>query len=172
MNRSKKRPYTVFLIAAALLCGALDHQSRAEGETPVMAIAEIQYIDTSGEPVDQSADHLRRLRQFEASLRSDLAAGGKIRTVSLDCPANACSVGDIDAPQLIEKAKAAGATHLLIGSIHKLSTLIQWAKFDLIDVKARNVVFNRLVTFRGDNDKAWTNAETFVVQEILDHKEN
>jgi hypothetical protein len=172
MNRSKKRPYFVFLIAAALLCGALDRQSRAEGETPVIAIAEIQYIDTSGEPVDQSADHFRRLRQFEASLRSDLTAGGKIRTVSLDCPANACSVGDIDAPQLIEKAKAAGATHLLIGSIHKLSTLIQWAKFDLIDVKARNVVFNRLVTFRGDNDKAWTNAETFVVQEILDHKEN
>jgi len=172
MNRSKKRPYSVFLIAAALLCGAVDRQSRAEDETPAMAVAEIQYVDTSGEPVDQSADHFRRLRQFEASLRSDLAASGKIRTVSLDCPANACSVGDIDAPRLIDRAKAAGATHLLIGSIHKLSTLIQWAKFDLIDVKARNVVFNRLVTFRGDNDKAWSNAETFVVQEILDHKEN
>lgn len=172
MNGSKKRPYHVFLIAAALLCGALDRQGRAEGETPAMAVADIQYIDTSGEPVDQSADHFRRLRQFEASLRSDLAASGKIRTVSLDCPANACSVGDIDAPQLIDKAKAAGATHLLIGSIHKLSTLVQWAKFDLIDVKARNVVFNRLVTFRGDNDKAWSNAETFVVQEILDHEEN
>jgi hypothetical protein len=172
MNRSKKKPFSVFLIAAALVCGGLDRQSRAEGEAPAMAVAEIQYIDTSGEPVDQSADHFRRLRQFEASLRSDLAASGKIRTVALDCPANGCSIGDIDAPQLIEKAKAAGATHLLIGSIHKLSTLIQWAKFDLIDVKARNVVFNRLVTFRGDNDKAWSNAETFVVQEILDHKEN
>jgi hypothetical protein len=167
-----KRPFNVFLIAAALFCFGLDRQSRAEGETPAMAVAEIQYIDTSGEPVDQSADHFRRLRQFETSLRSDLAASGKIRTVSLDCPANACSVGDIDTPQLIDKAKAAGATHLLIGSIHKLSTLIQWAKFDLIDVQARNVVFNRLVTFRGDNDKAWSHAEAFVVQEILDHKEN
>ncbi len=137
-----------------------------------MAVAEIQYIDTSGEPVDQSADHFRRLRQFEASLRTDLAASGKIKTVSLDCPANACSVGDIDATQLLDKAKAAGAAYLLIGSVHKQSTLIQWAKFDIIDVKARNVVFNRLVTFRGDNDKAWSHAESFVVQEILDHKEN
>jgi hypothetical protein len=171
MNRWKKRPYGVLLIAA-LLCGGVDRQSRAGGETPAMAVAEIQYVDTSGEPVDQTADHFRRLRQFETSLRSDLAASGQIRTVSLDCPVNACSVGDIDVAQLLDKAKAAGATHLLIGSIHKLSTLIQWAKFDLIDVKARNVVFNRLVTFRGDNDKAWSNAETFVVQEILDHKEN
>ena len=30
---------------------------------------------------------------------------------------------------------------------------------------------NRLVTFRGDNDKAWRHAETFIVREILDHEE-
>ncbi|HVX79036.1 MAG TPA: DUF2380 domain-containing protein [Bradyrhizobium sp.] len=173
MKRPIKSPsFGVALIGAALLCGGLDLQGRAQEDTPAMAVAEIQYIDTSGEPVDQSADHFRRLRQFEASLRTDLAASGKIKTVSLDCPANACSVGDIDATQLLDKAKAAGAAYLLIGSVHKQSTLIQWAKFDIIDVKARNVVFNRLVTFRGDNDKAWSHAESFVVQEILDHKEN
>jgi hypothetical protein len=168
-----KYPLSVFLVATtALLCGSLDRQSRAEGEAPAMAVAEIQYVDTSGEAVDQSADHFRRLREFEASLRTDLAGSGKIRTVSLDCPANACSIGDIDAPQLLDKAQTAGAAYLLIGSIHKQSTLIQWAKFDLIDVKARNVVFNRLVTFRGDNDKAWSHAETFMVREILDHQDN
>jgi hypothetical protein len=172
MKKPMKRLLSVPLIAAALLCVGFDSQSRAQAEAPAMAVAEIQYIDTSGEPVDQSADHFRRLREFEASLRSDLAASGKVRTVTLDCPANACSIGDIDVPQLLDKAQAAGAAYLLIGSIHKQSTLIQWAKFDLIDVKARNVVFNRLVTFRGDNDKAWTHAESFVVREILDHEEN
>lgn len=166
------RPFGIFLIAAVLLCGGLDRPSCAEGEPPAMAVAELQYVDTSGEPVDQSADHFRRLRQFEASLRSDLAAGGKIRTVSLDCPPNACSIGEIEAPRLLDKAQAAGAAYLLIGSIHKQSTLVQWAKFDIVDVKTRNVVFNRLVTFRGDNDKAWSHAESFVVQEILDHQEN
>jgi hypothetical protein len=45
--------------------------------------------------IDQSADHRRRLRAFEASLRSDLTASGKLRSVVLDCPPNACSVGDI-----------------------------------------------------------------------------
>jgi hypothetical protein len=161
----------VALVAAAAFCASPDRQSRAQSEVPAMAVAEIQYIDTSGEPIDQSADHFRRLREFEASLRTDLAASGKLRSVALDCPPNACSVGDIDADPLLDKAQAAGAGYLLISSFHKLSTLIQWAKFDIVDVKTRKVVFNRLVTFRGDNDKAWRHAESFIVQEILDHED-
>ncbi len=144
---------------------------QAQDKPRVLAVAEIQYIDTSGEVVDQSADHLRRLREFEASLRTDLAASGKIGSAVLDCPPNACSVGDIDADQLLGKAQAAGAGFLLIGRVHKMSTLVQWAKFDLVDVKTGNVVFNRLVTFRGDNDKAWRRAESFIAREIIDHEE-
>jgi Protein of unknown function (DUF2380) len=155
-------------MAAAICCAA---QSQAQAEVPVVAVAEIQYIDTSGEVVDQSADHFRRLREFEASMRTDLAASGKVKSVALDCPANACSVGDIEADDLLAKAQGAGAGYLLISSFHKLSTLVQWAKFDLVDVKTRNVVFNRLVTFRGDNDKAWQHAESFIVREILDHED-
>jgi Protein of unknown function (DUF2380) len=159
------------LIAATVAFGSPVRLSRAEGEAPVMAVAEIQYSDTSGEVIDQSADHVRRLREFEAALRTDLAASEKVRTAALDCPPNACSVGDIDADQLLDKAQAAGAGYLLISSFHKLSTLVQWAKFDIVDVKSRKVVFNRLVTFRGDNDKAWRHAESFIVRQILDHEE-
>jgi hypothetical protein len=144
---------------------------KAQDKPPVLAVAEIQYVDTSGEVVDQSADHFRRLREFEASLRTDLAANGKLRSAVLDCPPSACSVGDIDADELLGKAQAGGAGLLLIGSVHKMSTLVQWARFDLVDVKTRNVVFNRLVTFRGDNDEAWRRAESFIAREILDHEQ-
>ena len=136
----------------------------------VLAVAELQYVDTSGEVVDQGADHLRRLRAFEASLRSDLAKSGKMRDVGLDCPANACSVADIDVDRLMGKAQAAGASHLLIGAVHKMSTLIQQGKFDIIDVRSRKIVFDRYVTFRGDTDTAWRRAESFVAGEILDHE--
>jgi hypothetical protein len=159
------------LVAAAVLCASPVRQVQAQSGPPVLAIAEIQYADTSGEVIDQSADHVRRLREFEASLRTDLAASGKVRNVALDCPPNACSVGDIVADQLLGKAQAAGAEYLLISSLHKMSTLVQWAKFDLVEVKTRNVVFNRLVTFRGDTDKAWRHAESFIAREILDHEE-
>ena len=157
--------------AAAVFCASFVPQGRAQAETPVLAVAEIQYVDTSGEVMDQSADHFRRLREFEASLRTDLAASGKIRNADLDCPQNACSVGDIDADQLLGMAQAAGAGYLLISSFHNVSTLVQWAKVDLVEVKSRNVVFNRLVTFRGDNDKAWRHAESFIARQILDHEE-
>jgi hypothetical protein len=158
------------LVAAAIAYGGPVRQSQAQGEAPILAVAEIQYSDTSGEVIDQSADHFRRLREFEASLRSDLAASGKVRNVALDCPPNACSAGDIDIDQLLGKAQAAGAGYLLVSSFHKVSTLVQWAKVDIIDVKARRVAFNRLVTFRGDNDAAWRHAESFIVREILDHE--
>jgi hypothetical protein len=143
---------------------------RAQDKPLVFAVAEIEYIDTSGEVIDQSADHLRRRRTFEASLRTDLAAGGKLRSADLDCPPNACSVGDLTTSQLLGKAQAAGADILLIGSVQKMSTLVQWAKFDIIDVKARKVVFERLVSFRGDNDEAWRRAEAFVVRQIRDRE--
>jgi hypothetical protein len=165
------RSLGLVLITAAVCCASPGRQALAQAKPPVVAVAEIQYVDTSGEVIDQSADHFRRLREFEASLRTDLAASGKVQNVVLDCPPNACSVGDIEADQLLDKAQAAGAGYLLISSFHKLSTLVQWAKFDIVDVKARNVVFNRLVTFRGDNDKAWQHAESFIVREILDHED-
>jgi len=167
----KPKSALLALVVAAMLQVGPVRQSRAQGEAPVLAVAEIQYVDTSGEVIDQSAAHFQRLREFEASLRADLAASGKVRNVGLDCPPGACSVGDIDADQLLDKAQAAGAGYLLISSFHKMSTLVQWAKFDLVEVKTRNVVFNRLVTFRGDNDKAWRHAESFIVREILDHEE-
>jgi hypothetical protein len=159
------------VVAAAVFCASAVTQSRAQAETPVLAVAEIQYVDTSGEVMDQSADHFRRLREFEASLRTDLTASGKVQSVELDCAPNACSVGDMVPDQLLGKAQAAGAGYLLISSFHKMSTLVQWAKFDLVEVKSRNVVFNRLVTFRGDNDKAWRHAESFIVRQILDHED-
>jgi hypothetical protein len=165
------RSLGLVLIAAAACCGGPGRHVLAQSEPPVIAVAEIQYIDTSGEVIDQGADHFRRLREFEASLRTDLAASGKVRNVALDCPPSACSVGEIEAGQLLDKAQAAGAGYLLISSFHKLSTLVQWAKFDIVDVKTRSVVFNRLVTFRGDNDKAWGHAESFIVREILDHED-
>ena len=160
----------IALVTAAVLCASSTRSSQAQGTTPVLAVAELQYVDTSGEVVDQSADHVRRRREFEASLRSDLAKSGRMRDVGLDCPANSCSVADIDVNRLIGKAQAAGASHLLIGAVHKMSTLVQQAKFNIIDVKSRKVVFDRYVSFRGDSDQAWRHAESFVASQILDQE--
>ena len=107
----------------------------------------------------------------KSELRGDLVASGRMTNATLECPPSACSVGDIADSQLLGKAKEAGATHLLIGRFHKMSTLVQQAKFDVIDVKARKVVFDRYISFRGDNDAAWRRAESFLARQILDQGE-
>jgi hypothetical protein len=168
-KRTKLRMLGLALIAAAVVSACSVRQIWAQVPSLVFAVAEVYYVDTSGEVIDQSAEHRRRLREFEAALRSDMAASGKIANAALDCPPNACSVGEISDSQLLGKAREAGATHLVIGRFHKLSTLIQQAKFDVIDVKARKIVFGRYISFRGDNDAAWQRAESFLVREILDH---
>jgi hypothetical protein len=158
------------VVAAAILLAGPVRQAQAQAATPIIAVAEINYVDTSGEAIDQSAEHRLRLREFEAALRNDLAASGKMANAMLECPVNACSVGDLNDAQLLDKAKQAGATHLVIGRFHKMSTLIQQAKFDVIDVKARKMMFDRYITFRGDNDAAWRHAQSFVARQILDRE--
>jgi hypothetical protein len=167
---TQRNAAAIALVTAAVLCTVSGRYSQAQGAMPVLAVAELQYVDTSGEVIDQTADHVRRRREFEASLRSDLVKSGKMRDVGLDCPPNACSVADIDFDRLLGKAQAAGASHLLIGAVHKMSTLVQQAKFNIIDVKSRKVVFDRYVTFRGDSDQAWRRAESFVASQILDQE--
>src|ERR1700730_500200 len=113
------------LVAAAVLCVSPVRQIQAQSDPPILAVAEIQYTDTSGEAIDQSADHFRRLREFEASLRTDLTASGKVRNAALDCPPNACSVGDMEVDQLLDKAQAAGAGYLLVSRYYQGRTLVQ-----------------------------------------------
>jgi hypothetical protein len=170
MEKMKSPLAALALVATATFCAGPVRQAQAQATTPIIAVAEINYVDTSGEVIDQSADHRRRLREFEAALRSDLVASGKMANAALECPPNACSVGDLNDAQLLDKAKQAGATHLLIGRFHKMSTLIQQAKFDIIDVKARKMVFDRYITFRGDNDAAWRHAESFVARQIINQE--
>jgi hypothetical protein len=148
-----------------LLLGPAPGQSQTAA--PTLAVSAFDYADTSGEPRDQVADHVRRVKALADSLRADLATSGKFRITSLECPASRCSAGTSDSAELIANAKKAGATYLLVGGIHKVSTLIQWAKFDILDVNTTNVVFDRLLTFRGDNDTAWKHAERFLDREIV-----
>lgn len=47
-----------------------------------------------------------------------------------------------------------------------MSTLVQWAKAQVIDVQTEQLVFNRLMTFRGDDVNAWQHAEVSLLKDI------
>jgi hypothetical protein len=70
------------------------------------------------------------------------------------------------AKKCTNKARQAGARLLLFGGIHKMSTLIQWAKVQAVDLQTEKLVFDRLLTFRGDTDDAWRRTEVFVAEQM------
>jgi hypothetical protein len=153
---------TVLLLAfdpTAALPGTPDGQARA------IAVDDFSYLDTSNEPTDQTAAHQRRLQAFMAALHDDLTADSRFQPVASSCAANCAS----NAPALAERLRAAsqdGARILVIGNIHKLSTLVLSARLAGIDTASDRILFRKLFTFRGDNDEAWRRAAAFISEEL------
>ncbi len=139
-----------------------------EGNAKVQGVAVIDfdYIDTSGEERDQRMEHAARLAGFMNALRSDLAKSAAFRIVTPTCGAEPCEPASLEDGSLLVAARAAGADIVLMGGVHKMSTLVQWAEVMVIDAASGRVLNKKLFTFRGDTDEAWRRAEAFIFDEI------
>ncbi|HEU0150013.1 MAG TPA: DUF2380 domain-containing protein [Bradyrhizobium sp.] len=125
------------------------------------------YIDTSNEPADQTAVHDKRLQAFMTALRDDVTTDRRFELVPSSCAPN-CPT---DGPALRDRLRAAsqaGAQILIIGGLHKMSTLVQLVETAAVDTTSQRVVFRKFFTFRGDDDEAWQRAERFVSEEVRD----
>jgi hypothetical protein len=143
-----------------------DHHSMA------IAVLGFNYNDTSGEVRDQTNEHAARLDRFMSALKADLGAQGKFRVVVPVCRSEPCTPAQSAPADVLEAARAAGADLLMTGTIHKMSTLVQWAKVEVIDTKSGQPAMEKLFTFRGDSDDAWVRAEAFIADEVTTHKWN
>lgn len=155
------------LIATALLLPVFTRSCVAEDGKPpaiIIAVVDFDYRDTSVEPRDQHLEHEARLKDFMTALKRDLAAQGKT-VVSLKCDPALCTTATPPG-DLLRAAREAGAGILLVGSIQKMSTLVQWAKTEAIDTATGLIALDRLFTFRGDNDEAWRRAESFISAQL------
>jgi len=163
------RHFLVPMLAACLWltpsCGkAQDGGKKPQGAA--IAVIDFGYVDTSGEQRDQRKEHEMRLGNFMRALRDDLAKGGSFGLVTPACVPKPCSLAGSTVTDLLAAAREAGADILLIGGVHKMSTLVQNAKVEAIDARTGRVMFDKLFTFRGDTDEAWRRAEIFIVNEI------
>jgi hypothetical protein len=132
-----------------------------------LAIADFDYKDTSGEAQDQTAAHAERLRNFTQLIDDELSASGKYQVVALTCPKRPCSAGAMDAQSLTDAARQSGARLLLYGGIHKMSTLVQFGKAQIADLETDRVVYDRTISFRGDDDNAWKRASEFLAEDLV-----
>jgi uncharacterized protein DUF2380 len=131
-----------------------------------VAVLPIKLLDTSAEPLDQRADHARRLAMLASDLAIDLGKTGLFRTVEVEAEVLRQRCPDEAADCLLDVARDEGARLVFFGVVHKSSTLIlqMWAR--LVDAETRSVVFSRELSFRGDTDEAWRRAEAFLVEQI------
>ena len=155
-------------MAALLMTPSLDRARADTGGTalPGLALLDFNYVDTSGETRDQTAEHQKRLDAFMLALRQDVTASQKYRMVVATCRPIACQVGQSALTELQDAAREAGAKILMMGGVHKMSTLIQNARVMAVDLETNAVVLDKLVTFRGDTDESWQRAEAFIAQQI------
>jgi hypothetical protein len=157
----------IFLCATAAQARAETGGKENAPRVPIpLAVVDFDYNDTSGEARDQKEEHLSRLRDFMQSLRRDLEKDGAFRIVPLDCGAEPCSVMRLTPEDLYEAARKAGARLVLYGGVHKMSTLVEWAQAQIVDVEKNVVVDDRHLSFRGDSDDAWRRAEAFLAKRL------
>jgi hypothetical protein len=153
---------------AAVLLGAVLAASPAWPEQKVpVAVANFDFLDTSGEPRDQKDVHDRRLTALSDYLRQQLSESGKLGIVDLPCQAAQCTATDPGFATLSEEAKRAGAHFLVIGVVKKTSTLIGWIEYSVLGVDDQRAICGELVTYRDDTDESWRRAARFSAGQIL-----
>lgn len=159
-TQARFRPICCAALAAAMALASGAPADAAELST--LAVAGFSFKDTSGEVRDQTAEHAARLKAFGAVLQDDLSASPKIDLVALPCEVDRC--GDLGA--IATQARAASARYLLVGEVHKMSTLVGWVKFAVLDLSENKPVCDRYLTYRGDTDEAWRRAAAFIARDV------
>jgi hypothetical protein len=146
----------------ALPAGALPAQA---APVPV-AVADFDYVDSSGEVTNQQLAHAERLRELKADIITALSQNGRFAGVALDCGKPPCAADNMDQDAIANATRAQHAQFVVFGGVHKVSTLIQWGQVEVMDAATGKAVLSRTVSFRGDSDDAWKHAADYVGQMV------
>ncbi|YCI06114.1 DUF3280 domain-containing protein (plasmid) [Ensifer sp. D2-11] len=155
------------IFSALIGVSAIASVAVAETVEPLtLAVASFDFHDTSGEVEDQITEHEARLTAFVFTVREKLAEHHTITLTSLACEHEQCTARERGIAELSEQAKSAGASYLLIGEVHKMSTLVGWVKYALLDLNSNKPTCDRFLSYRGDTDEAWQRAARFVARDV------
>ena len=150
---------------------SISDRCRACGGPLTIAVADFDFVDTSGEVKDPRAEHQARVAGFAELVRAKLGAQGDLRVLPLECAEPPCTPVNMRPDNFIAAGRRSGASFVVYGGIHKISTLVQWGDVQLLDLEADKVLFRQNVTFRGDTDEAYRRAAAFVGESVRDAME-
>jgi hypothetical protein len=152
-----------FYVAIALSFQASPNASAAP---LTIAVADFDYVDTSGEARDQTAEHRTRVAHFVELVGQNLSAQGDTSVLPFECPRHPCTPISMGSDDFIAAARRSGARFIVYGGIHKMSTLVQGGLVEVLDLENEKLILKRTVSFRGDNDEAYRRAAMFVADTV------
>ena len=148
------------IVAPVLAC--------AGAQRPTLAVLPFEINDTSGE-VGASGRHDEMLSRLTTFISEKLTAAhlydvvpaehvaGAIKEINPGTYLRACNGCEFDI------ARRAGADLVMIGWFWKVSTLVGTLHIEIKDVATGRTIYQRVFDFRGDNDKAWERAASYMV---------
>jgi Protein of unknown function (DUF2380) len=159
------------MFLAALFAAAACPLAARASELRATAIFPVELWDTSGEGIKPG--QAERLKLTTDKLTELLEHTGRYRNLDLSAftarvaatepryACNGCWLG---------VARDAGADLAVLAVVHKVSTLISSVDLYVADVKSGEYIAHVDAQFRGDDDRAYSRAFEFLVNERLDHK--
>lgn len=162
------RAFLVGVAAMPLFFAPLTSREVRAAAPLTVAVPDVGFTDSSGEPVNQDAAHHARLAALAQALRSDLGRDGRLASLAIPCGGPPCALDEAGVERLRGEAAKAGASLMLVAGVHKMSTLVLSMKVGVIDVATGKVVLQRLLSFRGDNDEGWRRAGSFVAKDVAE----
>jgi len=149
--------------------------SAARGQTKTgkkLLVLDFDIVDTSQEPVDQRADHARRLAKMRDDVAHGLASANVYEIID-----RAAVAADLDVIQTqtyirtcngceLTLGKKAGADFVLLGQVNKVSTLVMSMDVWIKSVATSETLYHQRFDFRGDTDNSWFRTTKYVVERI------
>ena len=152
------------LWAAAVMCLAA---GAARAAVPSVAVADFDFVDSSGEARDQTTQHEADMKALKADIIATLGKDGKFTVDALKCKQPVCSAESLDQNSMVQAARAQQEKYVVFGGVQKISTLIQFGQVRVMDVASGQAVLSRAITFRGDDQAAWQHASDYVSQMLI-----
>ena len=146
-------------------CGDAKSPALATAKIPV-AMANLDFLDTSGETRNMTAAHAKRLKAFADYLGEQLSGSENLQVIQLPCQQAQCTAEDPGYEILADQARDAGARFVIIGIVKKTSTLINWIAYSVLNVDDKRAVCGELVSYRDDTDESWRRASKFLANQI------
>jgi hypothetical protein len=133
-----------------------------------VAVADFDFVDSSGEVKDQTAAHAAWLKELHDVLMAALNHGGRFDAVGITCATPPCSADNLTADTLTDAGKKAGAAVMVFGGIHKISTLITFGRVAVVELASGRSLLDRAITFRGDDEDAWQHADSYISDMVVE----